>query len=360
MPSDSLATISRKPFGVTTDGVKTELFTLTNASGMRVDITNYGATIVRCIVADRDNQFADVVLGYESLAKYESGLSYFGAVVGRCGNRIAGGRFSLNGVDYELPTNSEAGGMSCHLHGGPVGFDRRVWRAEPRAEGDSAMLVLSLFSPDGEMGYPGNIGAKVIYRLDSKNTLKVSYEGETDAPTLLNLTQHSYFNLAGGGSVDSQIMQIAASRYLPTDEGQIPTGELAPVAGTPMDFVAAHPLGNRITEPHPQLELAHGYDHCWVFDDESETLKFGAKAVDPASGRLMKVWTTEPGVQLYTGNWIAEGTMGKDGKTYGPRAAFCLETQHFPDSPNHPEFPSIVVRPDKPYRSVTEFRFSAT
>lgn len=359
MLSDSLAIISRKPFGITTEGVETELFTLTNANGMRVDITNYGATIVRCIVADRDKQFADVVLGYETLAEYEAGSSYFGAVVGRCGNRIAAGRFSLDSVDYELPTNSEAGGMPCHLHGGPIGFDRRVWRAEPRSEGDSATLVLSLFSPAEEMGYPGNVATKVTYRLDSNNALEVIYEGETDAPTLLNLTQHSYFNLAGGGTVDGQIMQIAASRYLPTDEGQIPTGELAPVAGTPMDFVTDRSLGNLIAEPHPQLELAQGYDHCWVFDDESETMKFGAKAIDPASGRLMEVWTTEPGVQLYTGNWIAEGTLGKDGKTYGPRGAFCLETQHFPDSPNHPEFPSIVVRPDKPYRSVTAFRFSA-
>lgn len=359
MHSESLSSISRKPFGATTEGIETELFTLTNSQGMRVDITNYGATIVRCLVADRDHQFADVVLGYDTLAEYQSGSGYFGAVVGRCGNRIAAGKFSLDEMEYALPTNSVSGDIPCHLHGGPDGFDRQVWRAEPRAEGDTATLALSLFSPEGEMGYPGNVTAKVTYRLDAQNALQVIYEGETDAPTLLNLTQHSYFNLAGAGTVNGQLMQIAASRYLPTDGGQIPTGELAPVAGTPMDFVEAHPLGSRIAEPHPQLELAHGYDHCWVFDDESEALEFGAKANDPVSGRLMELWTTEPGVQLYTGNWIAEGTIGKDGETYGPQGGFCLETQHFPDSPNHPEFPSIVVRPGKPYRSVTEFRFGA-
>lgn len=354
------ATISRKPWGHTADDTEVELFTLTNPNGMRIDISNYGATIVRCIVADQEKQFADVVLGFDTLSEYEAGSSYFGAVVGRCGNRIAEGRFSLDGEDFELPTNSASGGKPCHLHGGAVGFDRRVWRAETLGGGESAILVLSLFSPAGEMGYPGNLTAKVTYRLGSRNTLEVIYEGEADAPTLLNMTQHSYFNLAGAGagSIDSQILQLTASRFLPTDVGQIPTGELAPVAGTPLDFLVPRPIGSRIDESHPQLALGHGYDHCWVFDDESEMLRLGAKVMDPLSGRLMEVWTTEPGVQLYSGRWIPEGTQGKDGTTYGPRSGFCLETQHFPDSANHGAFPSIVLRPGMPFRSVTQFRFS--
>lgn len=354
------ATISRQSFGQTAAGEETELFTLTNAQGMRVDITNYGATIVRCIVPDREKQWGDVVLGFDSLAEYEAGQSYFGAVVGRCGNRIAGGRFTLDDVDYELPTNSESGGKACHLHGGPVGFDRRVWTAEPKAEGETASLVLTLVSPDGDMGYPGNLTARVTYRLGRANHLEVIYEGETDAPTLLNLTQHSYFNLAGAGagSIESQILQLPASHFLATDEGQIPTGEKTPVVGTPLDFLSPYPLGTRIDNAHPQLAIGGGYDHCWVFDDTTGGLKLGAKVMDPISGRLMEVWTTEPGVQLYSGNWIPNGTKGKDGKHYDSRGGFCLETQHFPDSPNHPEFPSIELRPGMPFRSVTEFRFS--
>ncbi len=354
------ATISRQPFGQTADGEEAELFTLTNAKGMQVDISNYGATIVRCIVPDREKQWDDVLLGYDTLAEYEAGKSYFGAVVGRCGNRIADGRFTLDDVEYELPTNSESGGKACHLHGGSVGFDRRVWQAEPKAEQETASLTLTLVSPDGEMGYPGNLTAKVTYRLGAENNLQVVYEGETDAPTVLNMTQHSYFNLAGAGegTIESQILQLPASYYLTTDEGQIPTGEKTPVAGTPLDFLSPQPLGMRINQEHPQLAIGSGYDHCWVFDDTTESLKLGAKAMDPISGRIMEVWTTEPGVQLYSGNWIQDGTKGKDGKSYGSRGGFCLETQHFPDSPNHLEFPSIELRPGMPFRSVTEFRFS--
>ncbi|MBT5902007.1 MAG: galactose mutarotase [Opitutaceae bacterium] len=354
------ATITRQPFGQTAAGAEAELFTLTNAQGMQVEITNYGATMVKCLVPDRGKQLGDVVLGFDTLTDYEAGSSYFGAVVGRCGNRIADGRFTLDEVAYELPTNSESGGKPCHLHGGPLGFDRRVWTAEPKAERETASLVLTLLSPDGEMGYPGNVTAKVTYRLGSANQLEVIYEGETDAPTLFNLTQHSYFNLAGAGqgTIEGQILQLPGSQILATDEGQIPTGEKMSVVGTPFDFVSPYPLGSRIEEPHPQLAIGHGYDHCWVFDDTSELLKLGAKVMDPMSGRLMEVWTTEPGVQLYTGTWIPEGTKGKGGERYGSRGGFCLETQHFPDSPNHSEFPSIELRPGIPFRSVTEFRFS--
>ncbi|GAB5559388.1 MAG: galactose mutarotase [Synoicihabitans sp.] len=356
------ASLSRQPFGVTARGIEAELFTLTNANGMRVDITNYGATIVRLLVPDRTKQFDDVVLGYDTLAEYEAGQSYFGTVVGRCGNRIAGGRFTLDGVDYTLPTNNEPGGMPCHLHGGPEGFSQQVWKAHAVAEGDTATLELTYFSPAGEMGYPGNLSAKITYHLRPENTLEVVYEGETDAPTLLNMTQHSYFNLAGSGAGDvaSQIMQINASHYLPTSAGQIPLGNLAPVADTPFDFVTPHPLGAKWDADHPQIALAKGYDHTWVFDREGDALTLGAKVLDIESGRVMEIWTTEPGVQCYTGNWIPTGTSGKDGAVYGPRSGFCLETQHFPDAPNQPQFPPIVVRPGEPYRSETQFRFATT
>ncbi len=356
------ASLSRQPFGVTANGIETELFTLTNANGMRVDITNYGATIVRLLVPDRNKQFGDVVLGYDTLAEYEAGQSYFGTVVGRCGNRIAGGTFTLDGVDYSLPTNNDPDGFPCHLHGGPEGFSQQVWMANTRAEGDTATLELSYFSPAGEMGYPGNLSAKITYYLKPNDTLEVIYEGETDAPTLLNLTQHSYFNLAGSGAgnVAGQIMQINASRYLPTSKRQIPLGERAPVANTPFDFTTPHPLGMKWDADHPQLALARGYDHCWVFDREGDDLVLGAKVLEVESGRTMEVWTTEPGVQCYTGNWIPEGAVGKARAVYGPRAGFCLETQHFPDAPNQPDFPSIVVRSGEPYRSETQFRFGVT
>lgn len=352
-------TIVRKPFGVSAQGQASELFTLTNANGMRVDITNYGATIVRLLVPDRHKHAADVVLGYDSLAEYEAGRSYFGAVVGRCGNRIARGRFVLDGTEYELPTNNDPGGMPCHLHGGPEGFSTRVWQASSRVDGETATLVLSLFSPHGEMGYPGNVSAQVTYRLGRTNRLEVTYTGVTDMPTLLNLTQHTYFNLAGAGTgpITDHQLELKASRFLPTNEGQIPTGELAPVEGTPFDFTRPQAIGHQLGAHHPQVEIGHGYDHCWVFDESQSEPALGARVWDPASGRMLEVWTTEPGVQFYTGNWIAEGTVGKAGSRYGPRGGFCLETQHFPDAPNQPDFPPIVVRPGAPYRSVTEFRF---
>ena len=353
------ATVSRQPFGETQAGEPAELFSLTNAKGMRVDITNYGATIVRWLAPDRDGALADVVLGYDSLAAYEAGGSYFGAVVGRFGNRIAGGRFSVDGETYTLPTNNSPGGIPCHLHGGPRGFDRRVWRAELAAEGEQARLTLTLHSPAGDAGYPGNLDATVVYLLKADHTLEVTYTATADAATPVNLTQHTYFNLAGAGAITAHILQMQhASRYLPVDEGQIPTGELAPVAETPFDFRAPRPMGSRIDDPHPQIVIGHGYDHCWVFDEADGTRKLAAKVMEPGTGRVLEVWTTEPGVQFYSGAFIKPGDVGKDGAVYQPRSGFCLETQHFPDSPNRPEFPDTILRPGESYRSVTSFRFT--
>ncbi|WP_221029426.1 aldose epimerase family protein [Actomonas aquatica] len=352
------ASVARKPFGETKSGEATELFTLTNAKGMRVEITNYGGIIVRWTAPDREGKLADVVLGYDDLAAYEAGGAYFGAVVGRFGNRIAGGQFTLDDETYTLPTNNAPGGIPCHLHGGPEGFDRKVWAAEVAAEGESARLTLKLESPAGEAGFPGTLAVTVVYLLKPENTLEITYTATTDAATPVNLTQHTYFNLAGEGTIDGHILQMqGASRYLPVDAGQIPTGELAPVAGTPFDFLAPRPLGARIAEDHPQIKIGCGYDHCWVFDDADGTTHLAAKVMEPISGRVLEVLTTEPGMQVYTGAFIKPGDQGKDGAIYDARSGFCLETQHFPDSPNQPTFPSTILRPGETYRSVTAFRF---
>ena len=353
------ATVSHQPFGVTAAGEAVELFVLSNAKGMRVEILNYGATIVRWTAPDRDGVFADVVLGYDTLADYEAGGSYFGAVVGRFGNRIAGGRFRLDEQEFSLPTNNAPGGIPCHLHGGPKGFDRRVWQAEVKAEGENARLELRLTSEAGDAGYPGKLDVKVIYLLRANHTLEVSYQATTDAATPVNLTQHTYFNLAGGaaGDITGHILQMPASHYLPVDQGQIPLGRLEPVAGTPFDFLVPRPIGARIAESHPQIKIGHGYDHCWVFDERDGLRHLAAKVLEPLSGRMLEVWTTEPGVQLYSGAFIKPGDVGKGGVNYQPRSGFCLETQHYPDSPNRPEFPNTILRPGEIYRSVTSFHF---
>ncbi len=352
------ATVSRQPFGETQDGESAELFTLTNAKGMRVDITNYGATIVRCMVPDREGAMADVVLGYDTLAGYEAGSCYFGAVVGRFGNRIAGGRFTLDGETYTLPTNNTPGGIPCHLHGGPKGFDRRVWAAELVAEESEARLTLKLSSPAGEAGYPGNLEATVVYVLKADNELDVTYHATTDAATPVNLTQHSYFNLAGAGPTAGHILQMqTASRYLPVNAGLIPLGAPAPVEGTPFDFRAPRPIGAHIDDPDEQIKFGGGYDHCWVFDSSDGTRQLAAKVMEPISGRVLEVWTTEPAVQFYAGSFIPANEVGKDGAVYQPREGFCLETQHYPDAPNQPAYPSTILRPGETYRTVTVFRF---
>lgn len=337
-----------------------EIYTLVGLGGLRAEIMTYGATIVRLWVPDREERLADIVLGYDDLAGYEAGRNYYSAVVGRFGNRIAGGKFSLGGTDYTLPINNEPGGVPCHLHGGPEGLDRQVWQADARVEEGEPVLRLAHMSPDGHMGYPGNVLLTVTYRVTADNALRVTYGGETDTPTILNLTQHAYFNLAGAGkgTIEDQILQLGASRFLPVTRGLIPTGEREMVVGTPFDFVAPRPIGNQIGDEHEQLEIGGGYDHCWIFDEPGPDKRLVARVLERKSGRLMELFTTEPGVQLYTGNFIPEGEAGKAGQVYGPRSGFCLETQHFPDAPNRPDFPSTVVHPGEPYFSETEFQFS--
>jgi aldose 1-epimerase len=359
MSAPASASVQRQAFGRTASGLPVELFTLSNSHGLRADIMNYGATIVRLWVPDRESNLADVVLGYDSVEAYEAGKAYHGAVVGRVGNRIAGGRFVLDGCDHELPTNNAPCGEPCTLHGGPEGFDRQVWRAEPRVEGAEAVLELTHFSSDGHMGFPGNLSARVTYRLTPENGLQVIYDAETDAPTVVNLTQHAYFNLAGEGAgrIDDHVLQLAASKFLPVSPGLIPTGQRELVVGTPFDFVAPRPIGGQMDEEHVQLTIGDGYDHCWVFDEPGPDKRLVAAVLEQGSGRLMELWTTEPGVQFYTGNMLDENDAGKGGQRYGRRAGFCLETQHFPDSPNRAEFPSVVLRPGEHYHSETEFRF---
>lgn len=347
--------VTRASFGRTADGRPVEIFTLSNARGMEVRAMSYGATIVSIRVPDRNGRFADVALGFDSLAPYETISPYFGAVVGRYANRIARGRFTLDGRTYTLPLNNGPNS----LHGGTVGFDKRAWAAEPFTHGDTVGVTFRYTSPDGEEGYPGTLHVRVTYALAPDDALAIRYEATTDKPTVVNLAQHTYFNLAGEGSGDvlRQVMTIHADRYTPIDSTLIPTGELASVAGTPFDFRTPTAIGARIGAPNVQLERAGGYDHNFVLNRTGSGLALAARAEDPASGRTLEVWTTEPGLQFYTGNFLDGTIHGKDGHVYVHRGAFCLETQHFPDSPNHPAFPSTVLRPGGTFRSETVWRF---
>jgi aldose 1-epimerase len=334
------------------------LYALSNAHGLQAEITDYGATMTRLLVPDRAGQLADIILGYRTLAEYQAGTCYFGALVGRVGNRIAGGRFHLDGAAHQLATNDAPAGRPCHLHGGPEGFHRKLWRAEPLADGG---LRLRHLSPAGEEGYPGTLEVTVVYRLTEADELVIEYHATTDRATPVNLTQHNYYNLrgeAGGDALDHRLT-LHASRFTPVDAGLIPTGELAPVAGTPFDFTRAVRIGDRIDAADPQLRYGGGYDHNWVIDRPGPGLVAAANVEDPESGRRMEVWTEEPGIQFYAGNAIASGSLGKTGRPYPVRQGFCLETQKFPDGPNQPGFPSVILRPDQAYRSRTVYRFSA-
>jgi aldose 1-epimerase len=349
-------TIRKQSFGKTAGGEQVDLYTLTNKKGMEVSITNFGATVVNLKVPDRAGKTADVVLGFDTLEGYENGKAYFGATVGRYGNRIAGGKFSLDGKTYTLPQNNG----NNTLHGGINGFNKKVWKAKEAGES----LELSYLSPDGEEGFPGNLSAKVTFTLPAeRNELKIEYSATTDKDTVLNLTNHSYFNLAGEGNGDilDHVLKLNAKEFTPVDQTLIPTGELRAVAGTPMDFNTATAIGKRINDNNEQLVFGKGYDHNWVIAHSAtrKGLTLAAEAYDPKSGRQLEVLTTEPGVQFYSGNFLDGSTKGKGGKAYPQRAAFCLETQHFPDSPNHPNFPSTVLRPNAVFHSETVFRFSA-
>jgi aldose 1-epimerase len=347
---------TKEVFGRLADGRAVDIYTLTNRNGVEVRIINYGAAIVSLKIPDRAGNIDDVVLGYDSLDGYLANAPYIGAVIGRYANRIAKGRFSLNGREYKLAVNNGEN----HLHGGLVGFDKVLWDASPAKIINGTALKLSYVSSDGEEGYPGKLTVRVVYTLTDTNELRIAYQATTDKDTVVNLTQHSYFNLAGQGNGDilSHQLMINAYRFTPTDAGAIPTGELRPVKGTPFDFTMAMPIGAHINDSDEQLILGKGYDHNFVLNGKNGTLWRAARAFDPTTGRVMEVWTTEPGVQLYTGNYLDGSKIGKEGKAYKHRYGFCLETQHFPDSPNKPKFPTTVLRRGAEFRSTTVFKFS--
>jgi len=351
------STITKTSFGKTAAGENIDLYTLRNTHGVEAKITNYGGIVVSLKVPDRNGKFADVVLGFKDLDSYMKPGPYFGALIGRYGNRIAKGRFTLNGVEYKLAVNNGEN----HLHGGIKGFDKVIWagnKLKGKAEGPA--LVLDYLSNDGEEGYPGNLNVRVIYTLTNKNELKIEYSATTDKDTVTNLTHHSYFNLAGEGNGDilNTLVTINADRFVPTDAGSIPLGELRKVSGTPFDFLTPHTIGERINQDDEQIKFGSGYDHTWVINGRPGSMRMAATAYEPTSGRVMQVWTTEPGVQFYTGNFLDGTLTGKSGKPYPRRSGFCFETQHYPDSPNQPSFPTTTLKKGATYRSTTIYRFS--
>jgi aldose 1-epimerase len=346
--------MTKTAFGKTTAGEEVELYTLKNAKGMQATITNYGGIVTSLKTPDRSGVYDDVVLGFDSIDGYLKEHPYFGALIGRYGNRIAKGRFTLNGVQYKLAQNNGENS----LHGGIKGFDKRVWTAR-EVSGSEPVLELTYVSKDGEEGYPGTLTTRVTYTLTDNNELKIDYLATTDKDTVLNLTNHSYFNLAGDGQVLDHEISIAADRFTPVDAGLIPTGELKSVEGTPFDFRKSTPIGARINSNDEQITRGKGYDHNFVLNGEAGSLRQAARVKEAKTGRVMEVLTTEPGVQFYTGNFLDGSLTGKGGKVYAHRTGFCLETQHFPDSPNQPKFPSTVLKPGAEYRSTTVYRFSA-
>jgi aldose 1-epimerase len=356
--------VTRAPFGQLPDGRAVELFTLTNARGVEARVTNYGATITVLRTPDRAGRFDDIVLGYDNLPGYLSaGNPYFGTVVGRYGNRIANGRFALEGTTYQLARNNGPNS----LHGGTVGFDKRLWTAEPFERADGVGVALRYTSPAGEEGYPGTLQARVTYTLTPQNQLVVDYEATADRATPVNLTQHTYWNLAGTSTatgagplptiLDHQLT-LDASGITPVDSTLIPTGQIAPVAGTPFDFRAGAAIGARIGQQDTQLKYGGGYDHNWVLDRGGRSgLVRAARLAEPRTGRTVEVTTTEPGIQFYSGNFLDGSIRGKGGRVYPYRSGLALETQHYPDSPNKPQFPTTILRPGETYRSQTVFAF---
>jgi aldose 1-epimerase len=357
----SKTVIERKVWGQAQDGRPVHLFTLKSGSGMVMRITNYGCIIVSLTAPDRNGRFGDVVLGYDDLGSYMADSPYFGAVVGRYGNRIAAGKFTLDGKVYTLATNNEPAGIPCHLHGGKNGYDKVLWDATGIIEDNAVGVKLHYVSKDGEEGYPGRLDIVVHYRLTAENELRIDYEATTDKPTPVNPTHHGYFNLAGhdSGTILDHELMIAADHITPVDPGLIPTGELMPVEGSPFDFRTATAIGKRINNRHEQLKFGLGYDHNFVLSRWDGKLRLAARVYEPKSGRVMEILTTEPGLQFYSGNFLDGSNVGKGGHAYQHRTGFCLEGQHFPDSPNQPQFPSCILRPGEVYRQTKVYRFSA-
>jgi aldose 1-epimerase len=349
------ADIAKEVFGSFPDGREAQLFTLRNAAGMEVKISNYGGYIVSWTAPDKSGKQENITLGVPTFADYLKGTPAFGPVIGRYGNRIAKGRLVLDGKEYVLPTN----GSGNHMHGGKVGFDKKLWKAIP-INGNEPALKLQYTSPDGEEGYPGTLAVEVVYTLQKDNARRIDYKPTTDKVTVVNLTNHAYFNLSGmKRDVLNHELMIKGDKYLPTDPKQIPTGELRPVAGTAFDFTKPTAVGARINDTtDTQIRYGNGFDHCWVFSDASKELKLGATVYEPGSGRFLEMYTTEPGVQIYTANHLNGTLKGKEGVPYTRRFGLCLETQHFPDSPNHPNFPTTTLRPGETYQSTTVYKFS--
>ena len=348
--------IEKKSFGKTSDGIEVDQFIMKNNNGMKVGVITYGGIINFLTAKDKNNVYKDVVLGFHDLAKYEAGSPYFGAIIGRYGNRIADGKFDLKGETYELVKNNG----DNHLHGGSKGFDKVVWKAKQNITKNLASIELRYLSKDMEEGYPGDLEVKVMYTLNNNDELTVNYEASTDKSTIINLTQHSYFNLSGdfkNDILDHEIV-IDADSFLPVNSKLIPTGELQNVTGTPFDFRESKKIGNDINKENKQLNNGLGYDHCWALNNHHEGFRFAASAHDQISGRFLEIFTDEPGIQFYTGNFL-DGTLpSKTEGNYNYRTGFCLETQHFPDSPNQKDFPSVILNPGEKYFSKTSFKFS--
>ena len=348
-------TITKEAFGKTAEGESVDIYTLRNAHGVEARIMNYGGIVVSLKVPDRNGKFDDVMLGFNDLDTYLKGHPYFGAIIGRYGNRIAKGRFTLNGEEYKLAVNN---GENT-LHGGLKGFDKVVWTGRESKTKLGPALTLTYLSKDGEEGYPGNLNVKVVYTLTANDELRMDYTATTDKDTVINLTNLAYLNLAGEGNGDilNHRVLINGTRFVPTDAGSIPTGELRKVAGTPFDFTELTAIGDRINNDEEQLKLGNGYDHTWIINGRMGTMRIAAQAYEPTSGRWLEVWTTEPGMQFYTGNFLDGTLTGKAGKLYPRRSGFCFETQHYPDSPNHPSFPTTTLKKGATYKSTTIYRF---
>ena len=353
----SLVNVNKEFFGKTTDGANVDQYTLKNSNGMEVSVISFGGIITSLKAKDRDGKNEDVVLGFDNLGDYENKSPYFGALIGRYGNRIKEGKFSLDGVEYKLAKNNGEN----HLHGGLKGFDKVIWDVEVEVNKSSASLMLRYTSMDKEEGYPGNLGVKVTYTLTNEDELKVRYEAETDKKTIVNLTQHSYFNLSAGLRKDilGHEITIDADYFLPVDMTLIPTGEIREVVQTPFDFREFKVVGDDIDLDDTQITYGNGYDHCWVLNNQDEGVRFVASAYDPISGRLLEVFSDQPGIQFYSGNFLDGTLQSKEGGNYEFRSGFCLETQHYPNSPNQENFPSVILNPGEKYNTETIFKFSA-
>jgi aldose 1-epimerase len=353
--AEARAEVERVPFGRLPGGEEVDAFVLRGAGGVEMRVTGFGGAIVSLLVPNRDGRLADVVLGYDDVQGYVDDRAYFGSLIGRCANRIRGGRFTLDGEEHALPVNDGPN----HLHGGPRGFHKALWRVEPLESADGVGLALAHESPDGDQGYPGAVRARVTYLLTPANELVVDYRAEADRPTPVNLTQHSYFNLTGdpARTILDHALRLEADGITPVDPTLIPTGEVMPVAGTPFDFREPAPIGSRIGADDAQLARAGGYDHNFVLRG-GDGLRLAARVHEPRSGRVLEVHTTEPGIQFYSGNFLDGTVAGKGGVRYAYRCGFCLEPQHFPDSPNQPAFPSTILRPGETYSSRTVYRFA--